>query len=137
MDITEDIVPVICDLLNNVRASDSSGGNTEINALQQQLLRLEEIDDRFDNLSLVKEIKRLISEVISSTAATVTSDVSVSSLPLKKIESLRSQIFTAVSNYVSSLMEVEKLRQAVYYKNMSSGNIQFLMLCTPETHSSA
>lgn len=125
MDISEDIVPVICDLLNNVRTTSSGDGTNEISEVQQQLLRIEELDDRFDGLSLVTEIKRLIEEVISNSTTTLTSDIGVSALPLKKIESLRSQIFGAVASHVNS-MDAGAIQQAVHYKKKPSGIILYI-----------
>lgn len=123
MELTQDLVPIVCDVLNRIRSDDTSqespGSLAEILQAQQELMKIEEKDDRFDNLNLVIEIKRLISALIPCDSSSGP-EIGVSTQPWKGLDHLRREILSAVEASIAQLSD-ENMVHFVDYKKQKAG----------------
>jgi hypothetical protein len=135
MDIT-DLTPVLCSLLVSIREEGGEGGGNpdgpeglpsnalpggEVESLRRRLLRLEELDERFDGLSIVAETRRLIAEALSG-QGDLLPRLSRGPHALRKgLEPLRQSILTAVAASVAGASD-QDLLAAVNFKKKRAGN---------------
>lgn len=113
MELLKDLIPVICDLINSVRA-EHPDSEIESADIAHKLIRLEELDDRFEDLALVAEMKRVIADVVPE------GKNGVALRPRKGLEPLRNRLLGTVAEAVGGLSN-EDVLQAILFKKARPG----------------